>query len=204
MKTYQHASLLLNAFAAVTVTAQEPACRTGATPLADAFVLANPLYALVLGQELEIYVPANREHFGANGDAVRCARALARAFLGSSIQLYDPTDVQRRQELNTQLESMGISPGQPEATPAGAMYGAAMQLSRLARVLPAAADGDFGPLQTPANDLEQSQLQLGSVLRLLFAQDPEMLDVIRPLIQNAAALEHQALVRAAQQLAHAR
>jgi len=170
--------------------------------LADAYVLANPMYSYFLG-ELEPYLADHSEHFGANGDSVRCAAALARSFLGSAIQLYDPSDLSRREELNAQLGVMGISPGQQESSPSSQLYGVSLQLSRLARVLPAAAAGDYGPLQTPTNELEQMQLVAGQMLRMLLQEDPEMTALIEPLVREMANLEQQAIRRAAQTLANA-
>ncbi len=184
------------------VRGQEPGCRTGATALADAYVLANPMYSYFLGLELESYVAQNQEHFVANGDAIRCGAALARAFLNTSIQLYDPGDAERQQELNAQLGAMGISPGQQEATPASQMFGASLQLSRLVRVLPSAAQGDFEPLRTPTTELEQMQLLAGQVLRVLLQNDPDMAATIAPTVKELARLEHEALRRAAASLAN--
>ena len=185
--------------------AQEPACRTGATALADAYVLANPLYSYFFGN-LEQYVANNVEHFRADGDAVRCAAALSQAFLRSAIQLHDPGEQGRRDQLNAQLGAWNISPGPQESSPSSQLYGVAMQLSRLARVLPAAASGDYGPLWTPTTELEQMQIVAGQMLRMLL-QDPDMRDImsqVEPLIRELARLEHEALRRAAETLANAR
>jgi hypothetical protein len=184
------------------VHAQEPGCRTGAAALADAYILANPLYAYFFG-ELEPYVAANSEHFRANGDAVRCAAALSRSFLASAIQLYDPNDRRRQDELNARLGEMGISPGPQESTPASQLYGAAMQLSRLARVLPAAAEGNYEPFRTPISELEQMQIVAGQLLRTLL-QDPGIAGImaqVEPVVRELASLEHQALRQAAAKLA---
>lgn len=184
------------------VWGQEPDCRSGATALADAYVLANPMYSYFLGIELESYVTQNREHFATNGDAIRCGAALARAFLSASVQLYDPGDAQRQQELNARLGAMGVSPGPQEASPASQMFGASLQLSRLVRVLPSAAAGDFEPLRTPTTEIEQMQLQAGQILRVLLQNDPDMAATIAPIMKELARLEHEALRRAAANLAN--
>ncbi|SRR6266568_6374095 len=190
-------------FSGLQAHAQDSGCRTGGTALADAYVLANPMYSYFLG-ELEPYVAANTQHFGANGDSVRCATALAQAFLGSAVQLYDPGDLARQQELNAQLGAMGISPGPQEATPSTQLFGLSMQLSRLARVLPAAAARDYRPLRTPEGELEELQMMAGQTLRMLLQQDPDMAAVLEPLVREMAGLEHQALRQAAERLASAR
>lgn len=196
------AVLAASAWFGVQAYAQEPGCRTGATALADAYVLANPMYSYFLG-ELEPYVAGNSEHFAANGDAIRCAAALSRAFLGSTIQLYDPSDRERQDEANARLGAMGIAPGQQEATPSSQLLSASMELSRLARVLPAVAVGDYGPLRTPTNEIEQMRQLAGQVFQMLLAGDPEMAAMIQPLIRELASIEHRALLRAAERLANA-
>jgi hypothetical protein len=203
MKTYPAFSMLLSLVVAAAGAAQEPACRTGGAALADAYILANPMYALFLNLDLKPYIAANRDHFVANGDAVRCAAALSRAFLTASIQFYDPSDMDRQHEVNLRMQELGFG-SRTEATPASQLYGAALQLGRLARVLPSAADGDYGPYDTPTNDIEQMQMIAGSVLRGFLAEDGDMRNLLRPLILEAANLEHQALLRAAGQLASAR
>ena len=161
------ASRILSAFVAASACvglqaqSRDTGCRTGGAALADAYVLANPMYSYFLG-ELEPYLADHSEHFGANGDSVRCAAALARSFLGSAIQLYDPSDLSRREELNAQLGVMGISPGQQESSPSSQLYGVSLQLSRLARVLPAAAaelgcDGEI-EVHSPLTILDAAEL----------------------------------------------
>jgi len=192
------AALAASACLGLQAYAQDSGCRTGGTALADVYVLANPIYSHFIG-ELEPYVANNREHFATNGDAVRCAAALSRAFLGSAVQLYDPNDLRRQQELNAQLGAMGISPGPQESTPSSQLYGAAMRLARLARVLPAAAEGNYEPFWTPINELEQMQILAEQVLRM-FLRDPGMAEImaqVEPIVRQLASLEHQAIRQAA-------
>jgi hypothetical protein len=157
--------ILIPLFVVAIGHAQEPACRTGAGLLGDAYVLAHPLYSIFFDETLDHYVVENRTHFVADGDAIRCANALARALLVASVHLYDPTEQRRRDALNVQLQSMGVSPGQQEASPSSQLFGLSLQLSRLSRVLPSAADGDWGPYQTPVNDIEQLQMFAGYCAR---------------------------------------
>ena len=63
------------------------------------------------------------------------------------------------------------------------LCGASMQLGWLARVLPAAADGSYGPLRTPTNELEQRQMLAGQLL-LPMVQDP----ILRPRLQKQSPL----------------
>jgi hypothetical protein len=201
-RAVQLVTTLVLCFAAQPAAYAEPACRTGGKALADAFVLANPLSAYFFGS-LEAYVANNTHHFRAGGDAIRCANALARAFLGSAVQLYDPSDLRRQQELNARLGSMGISPGPQQPTASNQLYGISMQLSRLARVLPPAAAGDYGPLYTPTNELEQMQLAAAQVFQILL-QDPSMASIfaqIEPIVREGANLEHRIISEAAARLA---
>jgi hypothetical protein len=78
-----------------------------------------------------------------------------------------------------------------------------MQLSRLARVLPPAASGNYQPLYTPTNELEQMQIFAAQMFQPLM-QDPTMASVmaqIEPLAVEAAQLEYQIINQAAARLA---
>ena len=191
-------------FAVFHVAYAEPGCRTGGQALADVFVRANPIYASFIGS-LESYVSNNRAHFRVEGDSVRCAAALSQAFLGQAMGMYDPNDLRRRSEVNTRLGAMGISPGPQHPTASQQLYGLSMQLSRLARVLPSAAIGDYEPLYTPANELEQMQMYAAQVLKTML-QDPSMAYLvaeIEPIAREGANLEKHIISQAAASLANA-
>lgn len=182
--------------------AADNGCRTGAPFLADVYVLANPMYALFFGS-LESYVTTHKGHFSVDGDATRCAAALSKALMVGAIQAYDPQERIRRDELNARLGAMGVSPGPQESSASSQLFGMSMTFSRLARVLPPAAQGNFGPLNTPTNELEQQILVAGQMLQFLL-QDPEMravLSTTEPLIREIAVMDHQFVVRAAASLA---
>jgi hypothetical protein len=181
---------------------RDPSCRTGGAALADAYVLANPLYSYFLG-ELEPFLAANREHFQPDGDAIRCANVLSQALMSSAIQLYDPNEQRRQQELNAQLEAMGLSSRPSDPTPSSQLFDVGMQLSRLARVLPAAVLGDFGPMNTPTNEMEQMRIVAEQVLTELL-RDPSFAEVMTSVesnIRQLAQLEHQGILQAAERLA---
>lgn len=184
----------------------EHACRTGGVALANAYVHANMIYAMFFG-DLQSYVSQNSSHFVADSPAVRCAAELSRAFMSSAIQVYDPAEIQRKQRIDAELGSLGISPGQPQPTASSTLFGISMQLARLARALPAAANGDYGPWYTPTNDLEQLQLAAEMLLRQLL-QDPAMrqalvqaLVVSEQMIRESAQFEYQMMLNAAHRLA---
>jgi hypothetical protein len=187
---------------ASTSSLAEPGCRGGGVHLANAFVLANPIYSLYFG-DLPSYIAKNRAQFGENGDAIRCAAALSRGFMSNAIQLYDPADVRSRQLLDDKLRSAGINPGPPQPTASGMLFQMSMGLSRIARALPAASRGDFGPWSTPTNEIEQMQIAGEQILRLLL-QDPSMrgmLVQLEPLIREAAQFDHHFILQATQRLA---
>jgi hypothetical protein len=102
------------------------------------------------------------------------------------------------------LESyVSVNPGQQRTTPSQQIYGISMQLSRLARVLPPAASGNYQPLYTPTNELEQMQIFAAQMFQPLM-QDPTMASVmaqIEPLAVEAAQLEYQIINQAAARLA---
>jgi hypothetical protein len=180
----------------------EPSCRSGGMHVANAFVLANPIYALYFG-DLPSYLEKNRAQFREGGDAIRCAAALSRAFMSDSIRLYDPADIQRRQLIDTQLRAQGINPGPQQTTAAGMLFQLSMTLSRLARVLPAASRGDFTPWNTPTTEIEQMQLMGEAVLRM-FLHDPAFKSVLiamEPLLREAAQFDHYFILQATQRLA---
>jgi hypothetical protein len=176
-------------------------CRTGGAALAEAYVLLNPLYAAA--GEFEEYVVANSEHFGENGDATRCAAILAQVFIQQAMELYDPNEQKRRDELNTQLDRLGISRGPSQGTASNDVFLAGVRLMRLARGLPSAAEGDYTELNTPANDFEQLQIFGEQVLRGML--DGESLGAVMPslapMLRELADLERRALRQAATEVA---
>jgi hypothetical protein len=180
----------------------ELGCQTGASVLGNAYVRMNPMYAFHYGN-LESYVTSNSSHFMAGADAIRCARALSQALMTSSFQAYDPADLQRQRQLNAQMGSMGISPGAQQSTASQQLYMMAQSLARLARTLPAAAVGDFGPYYTPTTEMEQLQIFAVQMFQSMM-QDPSMMAVMRdkePLIKEGAKLEYNILLGMAAELA---
>lgn len=176
----------------------EPACRTGGDALANAYVRVNPFYTYYFGS-LESYVANNRAHFQSGGDSVRCAAALSQAFLNQSMRLYDPDDLRRQRELSAEMGAMGIQPGAQQPTISQQLYGISMQLTRLVRVLPPAAAGNYEPLYTPTNELEQMQLFAAQMLQMML-QDPSLASImvqIEPLAKEAAQVEYRIISQAA-------
>ena len=180
---------------------EESGCRTGGTAIAEAYLRSNPLYAAP--GEFEAYVRNNRQHFAENSDAIRCAQALARFFMGEAARLYDPSERGRRDQLNAQLGLLGLSPEPQQSTASSETYYASMRLTWLARGLPGAALGDYTDLNTPANEYEELLLLALRTLRTLL-QDPEMRQILQqvaPSLHELAGLERQSIQRAAAALA---
>jgi tetratricopeptide (TPR) repeat protein len=181
--------------------AQEAACFSGGRAAAEVYVVSNPLYAIVL-TDFEQYVAKNASQFSVNGDAIRCLSALSEAFLKTAFQLYDPAEQRRRDAMNTQLESMDIKPDRQSSASSDALM-ASRRLARLARGLPAAAKGDFGPYQTPLDDLERMQIFAEQMLRSMI-QSPEIrstLTQMRPVLTDYVKLELTVVLRHAAALA---
>ncbi len=170
-------------------------CQTGADAMANAYVRSNGIYVLYFG-DLESYVAENRAHFAENGDAIRCARAVSAALLQGAIQSYDPGALRRQQELNTQLGSMGISPGAAQPSASMIFYEMGQQMAWLTKVLPPAARGDYGPLHTPVTETQRMKAFATQMLKSLL-QDPVMGQTfvqMEPLIREAAQMEYKQLI----------
>lgn len=200
--------LVAGTTSAVAQAANDNGCRTGGTALADAYILMNPMYAYFYG-DLESYLEANSEHFQVNGDAIRCATALSNAFANTAFAVFDPKEAQEQQamrdHLNMELGKVGLSPdqGPVEPTLSTQYMNVSAKLARMARALPAAAEGDLEPLATPANDFDGMQIWAEGMLRNLL-QNPDVAWAYRQqagLIRQSAEMEHQIILQAARKLA---
>jgi len=175
--------------------ARSEGCQTGAEAIANAYVRYNPINAYFFGS-IEDYVKQNRSHFVAGGDAVVCAQRLSQALAQSAFQLYDPGDQRRRDEVNARLGGMGISPGQQYASPAQQNYAMARQMDKLANALPYAANGNYGPLWTPRDQLEQMQLFAMQLFPTLL-QDPIVRSAfiqMQPMIEELVNIEYRMIL----------
>jgi len=182
--------------------AQDNGCATGANALGNAYVRANPIYALYFG-ELEPYVTSQRGHFAPAADAIRCARVLSGALVRGAILSYDSRDFERQEVLNTQLESMGIPRGTTQPSASTQLLMMARTFGWLARVLPAASGGDFRPMYTATDEEEQLGLFLRRLLVTLL-QEPMAqgsLQQAEPIIRELAEIEYRTVVGWAGQLA---
>jgi hypothetical protein len=176
-------------------------CRTGGNAAANAYVHMNPIYAVFYGS-LQSYVHENQALFTEGSDAVRCLAALSQAAMSAAVQVYDPHEMQRRDAINAQLGSLGISPGPAQPSPASELYTMSVQLARLARTMPAAANGNFGPYYTPTNDLESMQIFAEQMFPQLM-QNPMVRTAIAQkegLIRQLAQIDFQIILHAAQRL----
>jgi hypothetical protein len=185
----------------------EPSCKgDGGMHAANAFVAANPLYSMYFDFDLRSYLAKNRGQFRQGGNAVRCMAALSKGFMSAAYHLYDPQDAQMKQQVDLQMGSIGFGPGAQQPTASSGMLGVSMQLGRLARVSPAAADGDYGPMNTPTNEIEQMQLVAESILRQLMPPDmfKQIMAPHDQLMRTAFEFDHYLVLQAAQRLAKAK
>jgi hypothetical protein len=146
--------------------------------------------------DLETYIATNRRHFARGGDVIRCGRALSAAILQQAVVSYDPSWSTRQAELDAALGSLGLSPGATQPSPSAQLFTMAQQISWLADVLAAAAEGNYEPLRTPASEQQQLQAYACQVLGTL-SQDPMMrgsLAAVEPKIKELVALQHQMIV----------
>jgi hypothetical protein len=207
----------LTAASMQTVQPQTNGCRTGGNALGNAWVRANSFYAYFYG-DLKDYINDNSAHFREGADAIRCAATLSKAFLSASVQAYDPRDaqrwqqdMQRLQQMDQENRALGIAPSHQQPTPtlSQRFFQASMQLSRLERGLPAAAEGDWEPYYTPTNDWEQMQIVAEQILREQL-KDPgvasiwqQVLQQFEPALREEAQLEYKIITEAAASLATA-
>jgi hypothetical protein len=153
--------------------------------------------------DLKSYIAANGAYFRAGSDAVRCLSALSDAYRQHSHQLYDPADVARKAEIDRDLARVGISSGTPQPSASSMAHGMSTQLAQLARGLPAATNGNFGPLVIPTNKLERTQYFARQLFPLMI-QNPavhEVLVALEPLIREAAELEYKVIMQTAASIA---
>ena len=173
-------------------------CQTGASALANAYVRANPIYALFFG-DLESFVAENSAQFAEGSNTVRCARAMSQALKSGAINSYDPNALRQQQKLNADLGSIGISPGSPMPNASAMLYAMSQQMKWLSNVLPPAAAGNYGPLRTPATQEQAFAAQMFPIL----LQDPTVRQAFlqqEPLIRQSAESEYQQVMAIAQGL----
>tara|TARA_B100000315_G_scaffold158965_1_gene147514 strand:- start:1605 stop:2246 length:642 start_codon:yes stop_codon:yes gene_type:complete len=178
--------VVLSALLTVQPARAQGGCETGAIPLATAYILGMPMYAMYMEENLQSYVTKNSAHFVSGGDAIRCAHVLSAALMNSSLASYDPDALRSRDEANARLGALGISPGTPVLSASAAFFMMGQQISRLAAVLPTAARG--GPLQS---HLTQEQVFAAQLLTSLL-QDPIVrasFAQVEPLVRAAAEAE---------------
>lgn len=176
-------------------------CQTGAEAIANAYVRSNPLFAYYFGS-LESYVDENRRHFVDGADAIVCAKRLAQAFAKGSIPMYSRKDQIRREQLNSQIGQLGISPQQSKSSPAADMFLISQRLNKLAYALPHAARGNYDPLYLPRNEIEQAEVYSHQLLGMLL-RDPSIasvLETVRPTMVELADIEFRMVINAAGKL----
>jgi tetratricopeptide (TPR) repeat protein len=173
-------------------------CRKGALPAVTAYMVSNPFYSRFLG-DFETFVIENAAQFRAGGDAVRCLSALSTAFLQASVSLYDPREQRSRDSLNTEIQVITGNRGPQESTPGTAMLGLSRRMARLARGLPAAAQGDWEVYNTPVDELGRMEIFAEQLFQGMM-RDGTMRDAmiqVQPLLKQLAAIDLVATLRMA-------
>lgn len=181
---------------------QDSGCGTGGQTAVTAYLTSNPFYASLVG-DFDRFVSANRGLLVEGSPAVRCLAALSTALLRSSLQLYDPGERARLDELNARMGAMGIQPQRSEGSAADQAYAMSRRMARLARSLPAAANGDWQPWTTPASELESMEIMAEQLLSGVFssAEMREVMQQITPMLREVLFIEFMMLSKQATDLA---
>ena len=103
--------------------AQAAACFSGARAAAEAYVVSNPIYATVL-TDFEQYV-ANHHNFALMETRSGVSLPSRPPSCGPLSRSYNPAEQQRRDAINTELESVGLGRGRPQSTASGDAHGVA-------------------------------------------------------------------------------
>ncbi len=183
--------------------AADNGCSTGGSALADAYVVADPIYATFFGDETGAFVARNRQHFLAQGDSVRCARALANAFAQKAAQVYDPELQAIRNQKRRELEGQGIPIGSGLPDASGGYVLISYELARLVEGLPPAAAGDFERLGQAQNEFEAEKWSRARGLAKMMQLPPfwPTLRAFRPGVEQARELDREMIRDAAAALA---
>lgn len=181
-------------------------CDTGGIALSQAYVLADPVYATLFGEELLPFLARNQEHFLPAGDSVRCARALSSAYAQHAMRVFDPELQKIREQKRREIESQGIPIGPVQADASGEYVLISFELLRLAEGMPSAASGNYERLQQPANDFEQAKRMRAERLALMMQLPPfvPILVAIRPTIEQMRWMDQEMIRRAAAAVADPR
>lgn len=187
-------------FAMPRTAVADSGCSTGGPYLANAYALSSPL-VIVMDGGLDRYVRQNRSHFGANGDAVRCARALAKALLSQAVGNFDPNYQRDRDRLNTRLGNLGIAPGPSQPSPSAQMFGLARELGWFAEAVVQGANENWAPFLNSGPPERQMAIQATLLQVQMLQLMPEMLEILRPVVGEVTQLTHDLVLGFARNLA---
>lgn len=159
------------------VASFQPACTESvARVVGQAYWLSNPLSEGNLGE----FLGRNNELFVANGHGIRCTKALGEHLIRAGNSAYDPNAYERAAGVGP-IEFAGdvadsINSGSVD------LFMMGKELVWLSNVLPAAAHGNFGPLNSTGTPARQQIRQVLPIYAMMM-QDPEMRAMWQQIVQ---------------------
>ncbi len=157
--------------------------------VARTYVLTMPL----LGRDNEMIplMQSNRGYFTQGGGAIRCMQRLGTALvqggLTRSREFSGPSATERFG--GSMPEGLGHLPGQVDASMrsyGSDMFAMGQELLWLARVLPAAAQGDYTPYKTPGTTTRRMMYQVLPIYQMLCSMDPSICQMMLGMLREMA------------------
>jgi hypothetical protein len=173
-----------------------PPCRDQASveALSEAYILSVVLLEsqtvlATMPDSLSVYVPRHAALFRANGESIRCARALSLALLRQVVNLYDRKAYDDAMEVATRygLPEFAAPIASSMSAPLAGVLDIAIELKWLSEVLPAMADGNTDPYYatgSPNRLLRRSGLptfELGLEMVPPEVREAMIMEQVRPL-----------------------
>lgn len=171
--------------------------------VARSYVLAMPLQGR--DNELIPLMQSNPGYFTQGGGAIRCMQRLGTALLEGALassRQFSGSSAQERFG-SSMPEGLANLPGQIDTNMRS--YGSDMftmgnELLWLAKVLPAAAQGNFTPYSTTGTDPRQMMSQVQPIYQMLCQTDPTMCQMALSIVREMAPLIEQQIYALARQL----
>ena len=157
--------------------------------VARTYVLTMPL----LGRDNEMIplMQSNRGYFTQGGGAIQCMQRLGTALIqGGLARSGDFSGSSATERFGGSMpEGLGHLPGEVDASMGS--YGSDMftmgqELLWLARVLPAAAQGDYTPYKTPGTTTRRMMYQVLSIYQMLCSMDPSICQMMLGMLREMA------------------
>ena len=162
--------------------------------LARAYVRSNPTFQ----GDIVAHIAQNRLYFVEDGAAIRCAEALGKRLVYTGVKAYDPTAYER---------AMGVGPAEHAGAVADSinsrpadLVAMGQELLWLAKVLPSAARGDWGPYETTGTPMRQQIRQVLPIYQQLMSMDPAMAQIVQGMMQQFEPVAEQQILMLARML----